>query len=159
MAGRKRIHPKRGGKSRTKPSLGSGTDINKMMAKYQATGNAEGFSTRGAARYGDFTSGLDYHAALTKVTEAKAAFMSLPSAIRDYVNQDHGELLDLVFNPARATKPETSGSFLQKTTTSPSQPPRLRVRRTPPAPRTHPRRRHRRIPSSSPLSATRPGDT
>jgi len=50
--------------------------------------------------YGDFTGVPDYHTALNLVTEANNAFNSLDARIRTRFNNDPGEFLEFVNNPA-----------------------------------------------------------
>lgn len=87
------------GPSRTKQSDSLHTNINAIMKRYVAHGVVP--SAPGTARYGDFSSGMDYKEALDTVMRAEQDFNALPSNIRKHVNQDPGQFLDLVFNDER----------------------------------------------------------
>ena len=52
-------------------------------------------------KYGDFSTGLSYHDAMTRVTDAQHSFEHLPAHIKKHCRQDPGEFLDMVFDPAR----------------------------------------------------------
>lgn len=45
--------------------------------------------------YGDFSESVDYHTALTRVREAQADFMALPSRIREFCEHDLGVFLEI----------------------------------------------------------------
>jgi len=53
-------------------------------------------------RYGDFSSGADYHQVCNQVLAAKAEFMELPAKIRDRFHNDPGNLLEFLGNPENA---------------------------------------------------------
>lgn len=89
-----------GDRSRVKQSFAEESDVNAIMRKYLVTG-MEPLRNRTEPRYGDFTSGSDYFDALTRVRNAERLFLEMPSPIRDHVNNDPRQLLDLVFDPAR----------------------------------------------------------
>lgn len=87
------------GESRTKQSDGLHTNINEIMNRYVAHGVVP--AAAGTARYGDFSSGMDYKDAMDAVRRAEQNFMDLPSNIRRHVNQDPGQFLDMVFDQSR----------------------------------------------------------
>lgn len=67
--------------SRTKQSQADECDINKLMAKYQRTGELTHIN-RSIASYGDFSNTDDYLTASLKLMAADRAFAELPAAIR-----------------------------------------------------------------------------
>lgn len=89
----RRPHPVRG-ESRTRQSDALESDINKIVAKYRATGIV--MRAPGTARYGDFASGLDYKTAIDRVRAAEADFWDLPVEIRNAAENDPGKFIDMV---------------------------------------------------------------
>lgn len=88
--------------SRTKQSFKDGSDSRAIVRKYLSTGNVDVLmQNRGTARYGDFTSSRDYLEAMSQLRRAQELFEQLPSAVRDYVDNDPAALLDLVHDPER----------------------------------------------------------
>lgn len=83
------------GSSRTKQSFREECDINKIMKKWNRTG-AITHIARVLPEYGDFTTALDYQAAINALDSAKAAFAALPSEIRARMDNDPGALLDFL---------------------------------------------------------------
>lgn len=79
------------GVSRTKQSFKDECDINRIMARYAATGTLD-FVNRREAQFLD-VSDLDFQNAMQIVTESREAFMTLPSALRDRFNNDPSQLL------------------------------------------------------------------
>lgn len=78
------------------------TDVNLIMDSWIHAGAAvAGHMNMKAGQYGDFSSGVDYHTAMSQVKEADAYFMSLPPKVRNHVDNDPGKLLDLVYDPER----------------------------------------------------------
>lgn len=94
--------------SRTKQSFREEADINAIMRRYLRTGILES-QARGTPRYGDFTSAEDFHACMTRVRNAEELFLRLPAEVRDYVDNDPKELLELVFDPARVDEARALG--------------------------------------------------
>lgn len=86
--------------SLTRQAHASETDVNSIMKKYLSSG-LWAHVARQPPRYGDFSSGLEYHEALNKIRAAEEVFEELPSKVRNYVQNDFGKLLDLVYDPAR----------------------------------------------------------
>lgn len=77
--------------SLTKQSQADECDINKLMAKYHATGELT--HVRDAIpQFGDFTSEDDYHSALIKIRGAENAFSELPSATRAFFDNEPGKM-------------------------------------------------------------------
>lgn len=83
--------------SRTKQSDREEADINSIVAKYNRTGEQPGM--KHLPQYGDDTASTTLHESMNIVRNAEAAFASLPSEVRDAVNNDPGALLDLVADP------------------------------------------------------------
>ncbi len=103
------FHPS-GGPVLVKRAEQDSTDVNLIMDSWIHAGAAvAGHMNPGTGRYGDFSSGLDYHAALSAVSEAQGMFMTLPPKIRSYVDNDPGKLLDLFFDPERREECERIG--------------------------------------------------
>ncbi len=103
------VHPS-GGPVLVKRSEQDLTDVNLIMDSWIHAGSAvAGHMNPGEGRYGDFSSGLDYHSALNAVKEAEGQFMTLPPRIRSHVDNDPGKLLDLYFDPERREERERIG--------------------------------------------------
>lgn len=96
---RKRVQHKGGGISRTRQADTNKTDINAIVGRYVAHGVVP--QAPGTARYGDFSSGMDFKTAMDKVTAAQSEFNALPSQIRAHVNHDPGAFLDMVLDASR----------------------------------------------------------
>jgi len=86
------------GPSLAKQSFADECNINNIMAKFQKTGLIEHVKSYGA-HYGDLPSALDYHTALNQAIEAKEAFASLPSGIRNQFQNDPAQFLAFVEDP------------------------------------------------------------
>lgn len=93
---RKSKHPG-GGVSKTKQSDTAATDINRIMAKFTQTGMVPAIGDE--PKYGDFSTKLDFHTALSQVKQAQSEFMRLPAHVRKYCENDPGVFLDLVMDP------------------------------------------------------------
>ncbi|AXH76301.1 MAG: internal scaffolding protein [Microviridae sp.] len=79
---------------KTKQSFKDDSDINNIMARYQATGVID-FVNEHAGHYADVT-GLEYQSMLNKVIEAEAMFMDLPAELRKRFSNDPAEFLAFV---------------------------------------------------------------
>lgn len=86
------------GVSRAKQSFRDECDINTIMAKYQKTGLIEHVN-KFEGGYGDLPSADDYQSALNMAIEAKEAFGSLPSSIRNKFENDPEQFLAFVEDP------------------------------------------------------------
>lgn len=104
---RPRVKHAGGGESRTKQSDRQGTDLRSMVERYHRTGALP--PGRGNPVYGDFSAGLDYHAALMRVQAAEDDFARLPARVRSAVDNDPGKFLDLVFDPKRVEELKSLG--------------------------------------------------
>lgn len=76
-------------------------DINNIMARYERDGVITHVN-RYQGHYGDFTGVVDYQTALHLVQDAEDCFMSLPAHIRKKFDNDPGQFLDFVSDPANA---------------------------------------------------------
>ncbi len=86
----------------TKQSEKDSTDVNLIMDSWVHVGAAvAGHMNPAEGAYGDFSSGIDYHAAVDAVKESERVFAALDPKIRDHVDNDPGKLLDMVFDPER----------------------------------------------------------
>lgn len=94
-------HPS-GGPQLTKLAEQDSTDINLIMDSWIGSGGAlPGRLNPAVGRYGDFSSGMDYWSALTAVKQAESDFAALPPKIRNHVENDPGNFLDMFDDPAR----------------------------------------------------------
>lgn len=74
-------------KALTKQAFAEETNVNQIMAKYQATGQFTHIN-KNPAVYGDF-SGVDtLQGALAQIDEARSIFMALPAEVRKDFNND-----------------------------------------------------------------------
>lgn len=87
------------GDTRAKQSFKDECDINVIMKKYEATGLIDHVNTH-QGHYADVLEVPDYQSALNSVMSAQNAFMSLPAAIRAQFENDPGQFLAFVQNPA-----------------------------------------------------------
>ncbi len=103
------FHPS-GGEMLTKQSERDLTDVNLIMDSWVHAGAAvAGHFNPAEGAYGDFSSGIDYHEALSRVKDAEASFMELPAKVRGHVENDPGKFLDMVFDPERRDELERLG--------------------------------------------------
>lgn len=88
-----------GGRLMTKQAMAAETDVNAIVARHIAHGVP--FPVGSRATYGDFSNSMDFHSSLNAVMAAEAEFLRLPSAVRDFCENDPGKFLDLVSDPGR----------------------------------------------------------
>lgn len=100
------VHPE-GGRVMTKQSDALKTDVNHILERWVSHGQVP--RGGGNPTYGDFSQGLDFHAALSQVRVAEEHFERLPAHIRKHVHNDPGEFLDLVMDEARRPELEELG--------------------------------------------------
>jgi len=82
-----------------KQSFQAECDINNIMKKYQNTGVIEHVQkTQGA--YGDFSTHTDYHDSVNRVNAANEAFLQLPSKVRKAFDNNPGNMLAFLDDPA-----------------------------------------------------------
>ncbi len=119
--------------TRAKQSFKAECDINVIMAKYKARGIVT-HVTKYQGHYADLPNEVDFHANLQSVMDAKAAFDSLPSKIRERFHNDPAEFLGFVQNPDNQSeidalglglnpKPAPPGTFLTPNEEATSPPP------------------------------------
>lgn len=94
--------------TRTHQSFQAECDINTIMAKYKKTG-VIAHVNRYQGRYGDFFDVQGYHESLHQVLDAQEAFLSLPAALRARFQNDPGQFLDFVGNPANVDEMRSLG--------------------------------------------------
>lgn len=128
-----RVPHRSGGESRTKQSDALATDVNAIVKRWISTGVVPVSGRR--PTYGDFSNVDDYLTAMNKVRAAEAEFQALPAHIRKYVDNDAGEFLRLVYDPARRGELEELGLVEQQAPEAapPADVPAAAVE-TPPAP-------------------------
>lgn len=90
------------GTSRAKQSHKAECDINTIMAKYKKTGLIDHMA-RSAGEYAD-VSGADFQSAQLVVAGAKSMFQGLPASIRARFENDPGEFLAFMDNPANVNE-------------------------------------------------------
>jgi len=103
----RRVYHPTGGPSLTKQSEAEGADVNFIVAQWLSGGTP--VVNRMQAQYGDFSSGIDYTAAMNAVKDAERDFMALPAAVRSHVDNDPAEFLRLVHDPDRRDELEQLG--------------------------------------------------
>lgn len=82
--------------SLTEQSHADSCDIHKILARF-----IDGIPLPGNARpptYGDFSTGIDFHAARNSLIESQASFDALPASIRRRFGEDPGAFLDFMSN-------------------------------------------------------------
>lgn len=85
--------------SMTKQSFAQETDVNWIVAQYQRTGVLAHRDVH-EGNYGEFDHAVDFHEALNIVREAEELFMTVPSNIRNQFENDPGQFLAFVQDPA-----------------------------------------------------------
>ena len=115
---RVRVQWKPQGESKTKQSFKDECDINRIMARYQATGLLD-FTQKREARYAD-VSGLDYQEAANLVAGAQSMFNDLPSTLRERFSNDPAQLL--AFLDDQANLQEAIALGLVNPRSSPGEP-------------------------------------
>lgn len=96
---KERVYAKIEGPSLTKQSFKEECDVNHILDRYMKTGLIEHANTyRG--EYGDFVDALDYREAVDVILESREMFSALPAKVRLRFNNDPGEFLGFVENPA-----------------------------------------------------------
>lgn len=123
-------------RSRTHQSFAKDADINNIMKKYAVTGvlvDPSLVNSTRQPRFGDFSDLVDYPTLVIRVRQAQSDFMTLPAAVRERFNNDVGEALEFLADPANVKEavelkllPE---SVLPKPPVSPAD-----LNHTPPAP-------------------------
>lgn len=94
--------------SRTRQEMAEDCDINAIMKKYKATGQVP-TNMKDKPIFGDFTVAGSYNDALEFINYAQEEFMKLPAQLRARFQNDPGNLLEFVSNPANAQELVTLG--------------------------------------------------
>lgn len=101
---RRRVQFATSGESLTLQSDMADANINNIIAKYRK-GQLVDHVAKYQGEYGDFTEFPDnYHEAMIKVAEANSMFESVPADIRTRFNNDPGEFLSFVLDPANGAE-------------------------------------------------------
>lgn len=95
------------GEGLTKQGFKDECDINRIMARYAETGMLDPRLAR-EGRFGEIPD-TDYQEAMFIVAEARSAFAELPSAMRERFNNDPGQLLEWVHDPANVQEAVSLG--------------------------------------------------
>jgi phage internal scaffolding protein len=86
----------------THQSFAKDADINNIMAKYAVTGVLVDPSNVDAGRqprFGDFSDLVDYPTMVSRINQAEADFMTLPSAVRAKFSNSVEECLNFIAQP------------------------------------------------------------
>lgn len=94
--------------SLTKQSFKDECDINNIMNKWVKNGILTHVS-RYQGRYEDLSGAQDYHTSLNQVIAAQEAFETLPATIRSRFQNDPGEFLSFVSDPANLNEMKELG--------------------------------------------------
>lgn len=84
--------------SHVKHSEAAALDINNIMAKYRKTGRLPQLIAQDA-RYGDFSTALDYQSSIEVVRKAEEQFLALPARVRERFHNNPSEMLAFVADP------------------------------------------------------------
>lgn len=89
-------------KSLTVQSMAEEADINVILKRFGVTGQLpQGVRI---PIYEDFEGVFDFHSAMNLIAEAREGFDRLPADVRAKFNNDPGQLVDFVSDPANADK-------------------------------------------------------
>lgn len=96
--------------SMTKQSFIAECDINNIIKSFSITGMVNHINQNAAkGAYVDLPDPIDFQEAIHTVEGANAAFMSLPSKIRDRFKSDPLQFLEFISNPANADEARSLG--------------------------------------------------
>lgn len=87
----------------THQSFAKDADINNIMAKYAVSGvlvDPLNVDSGRRPRFGDFSDLVDYPTLVSRINQAQADFMTLPSAVRAKFSNSVQECLDFIAEPA-----------------------------------------------------------
>lgn len=87
------------GPSRTQQQFKDEVDTNKIITRYQQTGQIRIDARK--AMYGDFTNVTNFNDAMNQLAYAQQAFDQLPAAIRDRFNNDPAQMLRFLDDPTQ----------------------------------------------------------
>jgi phage internal scaffolding protein len=94
--------------SLTKQAFKKECDINALMARWQRTGVLEHVKEFQGV-YGDYTGVMSYQESLDRVLAADAAFMSLPSSVREKFGNDPHQFIEFMQDPNKAEERREMG--------------------------------------------------
>lgn len=86
------------GKSRTQQSFRDLTDINRIMSRWQTTGEIDHVNP-GTPLYGDFSGAVDYQSSIHLIQAANDSFDALPSDLRARFENNPDNLISFIKNP------------------------------------------------------------
>ncbi len=99
---------------RTKSAFQFDADPNKLMQQFTKSGNLELLQqTKKIALHGDFSAVPDFFTALLQVQQAEEEFMAMPSRIRNHVDNQVSEFIELISDPDRNQECLDLGLFSQ----------------------------------------------
>lgn len=117
---RDRVSISFGDVSRAVQSEQKNCDINYVMQRYRNDGIILHLNHR-TPTYGDFSAAPDFQTARNLVIEAEQSFLALPSHIRNRFQNDPGQFLDFMHDPAN--KDEIARMGLSRPETASTEPP------------------------------------
>lgn len=94
-----RVQTKLSGKTRTQTQFKDDCDVNRILAKYKATGTLTHVRNAQAGVYADLTQIPSYQEALNTVINAQRAFEEVPAKIRQRFNHDPNEFIKFLADP------------------------------------------------------------
>lgn len=83
-------------------------DVNHILTQYDKTGLLVHMN-RATAHYGDFTQVNEYRESLELVMAAQEAFAELPSGVRKRFENDPGQFMEFITNPANIDEARDMG--------------------------------------------------
>lgn len=89
----------KGEKTRTVQSEKDSCDVNKIMERFNRTGQVSHIVSA-QPQFQDNTSTLPYEEALMTIQHAQEQFMSLPAKTRQYFGQDPKNFVETILNPS-----------------------------------------------------------
>lgn len=98
--------------SLTVQSEADNCDINRIMSHFEKTGSIEHLANV-PVRYGDVSGVTDYKTMLDYTKSVQSEFNALPPDVRSMFNNDAGQMLDYLLNPANE-KDALARGFLVK---------------------------------------------
>lgn len=97
---------------KTDQAQASDCDINKIMANYAKTGVWP--AQKVGAAFMDVSEAGDFHTAMNTITTAQELFLRLDAEIRKDFNNDPGELMEALHNPAQRERLEKHGILIPR---------------------------------------------
>jgi phage internal scaffolding protein len=104
-SGRIRVQTINDQPTKTQQQFKDHVNVNKIIQKYQRTGDKTLIESSKLGVYADTTLFKDFQSAKNKVIDAEKAFLSIPSNVRDRFNNDPAQLISFL---ADKTKIEES---------------------------------------------------